>query len=158
DLTYIPSALYFNGMAAGQQRDYLGLSGRLATRVTIHDQIKLVSGIQLAWAPQTQRLAAADLPGTGDAKGTGWQLSFNVIDVVPGQNISMNYGQNEAGWLLSTDFVGNQSVAEIRHSWFIRPGRLLETRIHQRKDLNRLSTAVRKRVETDMYLRYSISF
>lgn len=158
DMTVIPSSLYFNGIAAGQQRDYLALSGRLATRVTIHEQIRLVSGVELAWAPHTQSLAVADLPGGGVTAGTAWQLSFNLLDIYPGQSVSLVYGQNQAGWLLSTDFVANQSVAELRHSWVFKPGHLLETRIHQRRDLKRLRTATRKRLETDMYLRYSVSF
>lgn len=29
---------------------------------------------------------------------------------------------------------------------------------NQRRDLNRLRTAIRKRVETDMYVRYTVSF
>ena len=158
DMTYIPSSLYYNGIAAGQQRDYLALSGRLATRVTVHQQIKLVSGIELAWAPETQSLAVANLPGSGNSEGTAWQLSFNLLDFLPGQSIALVYGQNEAGWLLSTDFVANQSVAELRHYWIIMPGHSLETRIHERRDLNRLRTAIRKRVETDMYVRYTVSF
>ncbi len=83
------------------------------------------------WAQRSLDLTY--IPSALYFNGIGWQLSFNVIDVLPGQIISVNYGQTEAGWLL-------------------------ETRIHQRKDLNRLNTAVRNRVETDMYLRYSISF
>lgn len=157
DVTYIPSALYYNGVAAGQQRDYLGVTGRLATRVTIRDQMNLVSGVELAWAPQTQTKAAAGMRGVGKTNGTAWQFSMNLMNFQPGHSIALIYGENEAGWLLSTDYAANQSLAEIRYAWVTMPGHLLEARIRERKDLEQLRTAIRKRDDTDMYLRYTIS-
>jgi hypothetical protein len=157
DVTYIPSSLYHNGFAAGQTRDYLGISARLATQVTIREQMKLVSGVELAWAPETQTRAAANLPGTGKTHGTAWQWSLNLMDILPGHSIGLVYGENEAGWLLSTDYSNNQSLLEFRYAWEPMSGHLLETRIRERDDLNLLRNAARKRAETDIYLRYTIS-
>lgn len=158
DVTYIPASLYYNGITAGQQRDYLGFSGRLATRINIHEQMNLVSGVELAWAPETQTRAASNMTGTGKTGGTAWQVSLNLMNIRPGHSLGVVYGENEAGWLLSTDFAPNQLLAEIPYAWVSMPGHLLEARVRERKDLNLLRDAVSKRVETDMYLRYSMSF
>lgn len=157
DVTYIPASLYHNGFAAGQTRDYLGISGRLATQVTIREQMKLVSGVELAWAPQTHNKAASSLPGTGKTNGSAWQGSLNLIDFQPGHSIVLVYGENEAGWLLSTDFANNQSLLEFRYAWEPMSGHLFEARIRERDDLNLLRNAARKRAETDVFIRYSIS-
>lgn len=157
DVTYIPSALYYNGVAAGQQRDYVGVTGRLATQLTIRDQMKLVSGVELAWAPETQRRAASNLPGTGKTNGTGWQLSVNLMDIQPGHSVGVVYGENEAGWLLSTDFFANQSLAEFRYAWVPMSGHLFEARIRTLEDLDLVRNAVRARSATDIFVRYSIS-
>lgn len=157
DVTYIPSSLYHNGVAAGQTRDYLGVSGRLATQVTLREQMKLVSGVELAWAPQTQTRTAANLPGTGKTNGTAWQWSLNLMDIRPGHSIGLVYGENQAGWLLSTDFSNNQSLLEFRYAWEPMSGHLFEARFRERDDLNLLRNAARKRAETDVFIRYSIS-
>ena len=157
DVTYIPSSLYQNGLAAGQTRDYLGISGRLATQVTIRGQMKLVSGVELAWAPQTQTRTAANLPGIGKTHGTAWQWSVNLMDIQPGHSIGLVYGENEAGWLLSTDFSNNQSLLELRYAWEPMAGHGFEASIREREDLNLLRNAARKRAETDLFIRYSIS-
>jgi hypothetical protein len=157
DLTYIPSSLYYNGFAAGQTRDYYGITGRLATQVSIRGEMRLVSGVELAWAPETQNNAAANLPGTGKADGTGWHLSVNLMDIQPGHSLGLVVGETDAGWLLSTDFPAGQSLTELRYAWVPMSGHILETRIRERKDLNLLRNAARKRAETDFYLRYTIS-
>ena len=157
DVTYIPSALYYNGLAAGQERDYFGVTGRLATQVAMRDQMKLVSGVELAWAPETQSKAAANMTGTGKTNGTGWQLSLNLMDIQPGHSVGVVYGETEAGWLLSTDFPANQSLTEFRYAWVPMSGHLFEARIREREDLSLLRNAARKRAETDVFVRYSIS-
>ena len=157
DVTYIPSALYYNGTGAGQKRDYLGFSGRVATQVTLRDDMRLVTGAELAWAPQTQSLQVAGLAGNGKADSFSWHVSANIMNIAPGQSLGVVYGENEAGWLLSTDFQSNGTLAEIRYAWVPLRGHLLEARIRERKDLNLLRNAQRKRSETDMYLRYTIS-
>jgi hypothetical protein len=157
DVTYIPSALYYNGVTAGQSRDYLGFTGRAATQVTLRDKMKLVTGAELAWAPETQRKLVAGLPGTGKTDSFSWHVSANLMDFAPGHSIGLVHGQTEAGWLLSTDFQSNSKLTEVRYAWVPMSGHLLETRVRQRRDLNLPRNALRKRSETDMYFRYSIS-
>jgi hypothetical protein len=119
--------------------------------------MKLVSGVELAWAPQTQTRTASNLPGTGKTNGTAWQWSLNLMEFQPGHSIGLVYGGNEAGWLLSTDFSNNQSLLEFRYAWEPMSGHLFEASIREREDLNLLRNAARKRAETDFFIRYSIS-
>lgn len=157
DVTVIPSALYYNGLALPQNRDYIGITGRLAAQTTVYQQMKLVAGIQVAYAPETPTKAAMNLPGTGSTDGTAFEVSFNLMDIRPGHSLGIVYGENEAGWLLSTDHTNNQSLAEMRYAWRPMSGHLLEARVRERKDLVQLRSAMRKRSETDVYVRYSIS-
>jgi len=157
DVTYIPDALYYNGVAAGDKRDYIGFSGRLATQVKLRDQMRLVSGVELAWAPETQSKQVAGLPGNGKADSFSWHVSVNLMDFVPGHSIGFVHGESEAGWLLSTDFQNNGVLNEVRYAWVPMRGHQLEARVRQRDDLKQLVGAQRKRSETDMYLRYTIS-
>ncbi|WP_237134337.1 porin [Pseudohongiella sp. O18] len=157
DITYIPSSLYYNGYAAGLTEDYLGITGRLATQVAIRNEMTLVSGVELAYAPDTPRNAVMNLPGAGDADGFAWQVSINLMDIVPGHSLGFVHGENDAGWLLSTDFGNNASLTEVRYAWRPMSGHLLEARVRQREDLIQQRTALRKRSEQDFYVRYSIS-
>ena len=157
DVTYIPSALYYNGVAAGDKRDYIGFSGRVATQVKLRGETRLVSGVELAWAPETQSRAVAGLPGSGKADSTSWHVSVNLMDILPGHSIGLVHGESEAGWLLSTDFQANGTLTELRYAWVPMRGHQLEARVRQRDDLRQLANAARKRSETDMYLRYTIS-
>jgi len=120
--------------------------------------MNLVSGVELAWAPETQSSSAANMTGTGKTGGTAWQVSLNLMNIRPGHSLGVVYGENDAGWLLSADFIPNQLLAEIRYAWVTMPGHLLEARVRERTDLNLLRNARLKRDETDMYLRYSMSF
>jgi hypothetical protein len=157
DVTFIPSALYYNGLSQTANRDYLAFTGRLAAQFTLREQMKLVSGIELAYAPETPARSAMNLPGTGKSSGTAFQVSVNLMDIQPGHSLGFVYGENDAGWLLSTDFINNQSLTELRYAWRPMTGHLLEARIRERKDLIQPLNTVRKRSETDGYLRYSIS-
>jgi hypothetical protein len=157
DVTMIPAALYYNGLNQPQTRDYIGFTGRLATQVALYQQMKLVSGVELAWAPQTPVNAAVNLPGPGKTDGRAWQISLNLMDIRPGHSLGFVHGENDAGWLLSTDFGSNASLTELRYAWIPMTGHLLEARVREREDLIKPRTALRKRSETDMYVRYSIS-
>ena len=157
DITYIPSALYYNGVAAGDKRDYIGFSGRAATQVNLRGETRLVTGVELAWAPETQSKAVAGLPGTGKTDSTSWHVSVNLMNFAPGHSIGLVHGESEAGWLLSTDFQANGTLTELRYAWEPMRGHLLEARLRQRDDLRKLASAQRKREETDMYVRYTIS-
>jgi hypothetical protein len=117
----------------------------------------LLTGLELAWAPDTQTKAVARIPGTGKVDSFSWHTSINVLDFVPGHSIGLVYGENEAGWLLSADFPTNTALTEVRYDWEVMSGHLLEARVRDRTDLQRQTNAVQKRSEVDVYVRYTIS-
>jgi hypothetical protein len=157
DVAYIPAALYPNGIASGQNRGYVGFSGRAVTQFALQGEMKLLTGLELAWAPDTQSKAVARVPGTGKADSFSWHTSINLQDFVPGHSISLVYGENEAGWLLSADFPTNTAMTEVRYDWEVMSGHLLEARVRDRTDLQQQTNAVQKRSEVDVYVRYTIS-
>ena len=157
DVTVIPSALYYNGVAAGDKTDYVAVSARLGLQWALRGESRFVAGVEVGHAPDTPTSAAMGLPGSGDSDGNAWQISLNVMDLAPGHSIGLVHGENDAGWLLSTDFTNNQSLTEFRYNWRPMSGHLFQFRLREREDLIQRSTAVRKRNDVDYYIRYSIS-
>src|SRR5690554_4370315 len=157
DVTVMPSALYYNGLQYDDQRDYIGFTGRLGLQWQLAGSARLVAGGELAWAPETPTWAALNLPGQGKADGFGYQLMLNVMDIRPGHSVGLIHGEADAGWLLSTDFVNNQSQTELRYSWDVMPGHQFQARVRQRDDVRRFVGAQRKRAETNVFVRYTIS-
>jgi hypothetical protein len=157
DVSYLPAALYYNGVAAGKRHDYLGVSGRVVTQFTVLDEMRLLTGLELAWAPETQTKQVARLPGAGKVDSFSWHVSANLMDFVPGHSLGLVYGENAPGWLLAADFPSNGALTEARYAWVPMSGHLLEARVRERKDLEQQTNAVQKRSEVDMYVRYTIS-
>lgn len=157
DVTYIPSALYSNGFTSTATENYLGITGRVAMQKSLQDGMKLVGGVQVAYAPETPRNAVMGLPGTGDADSLSWTFSGNLMDIAPGHSVGVMYGKNEAGWLLSSDLRANSEIAEVRYAWRPMSGHLFEARVRHREDLVKPIVALRERSEVDGFLRYTIS-
>ncbi len=157
DVTVIPSALYYNGVAAGDKTDYVTFGARLAMQWALRGESRFVAGAEIAHALDTPTLAAMGLPGLGDSGGNAWQVSVNVVDMAPGHSIGLVHGENDAGWLLSTDFTNNMSLTEIRWNWEVLSGHLFQIRVRDREDLIQRSSAVRKRHDVDYFVRYTIS-
>jgi len=111
----------------------------------------------VAHAPDTPTLAAMGLPGLGDSDGNAWQLALSVMEFAPGHSIGVVYGENDAGFLLSTDFTNNMSLTEVRYNWRPMSGHLLQVRVREREDLIQRRNAVRERNEFDYYVRYTLS-
>lgn len=157
DVTVIPAALYYNGVAAGDKSDYVAVSARLGLQWSLPGESRFVAGAEVGHAPDTPTLAAMGLPGFGDSGGNAWQISLNVMDVAPGHSVGLVHGENDAGWLLSTDFTNNMSLTEFRYAWRPMSGHLFQFRLREREDLIQRTTAARKRSEVDYYIRYTIS-
>ena len=158
DVTYIPEGLHAEGVGAGPTEDYIGIAGRLALQWFVIDKTRFVWALEGAYAPETPSKAALRLPGSGDTDGWAGQTSANLMDFVPGHSFGVVYGHVEGGWLLSPDFGNNQRLMEARYQWRVAENHTIEARLRGRKDLDQLTTAVRKREDTDWYLRYTARF
>jgi len=123
------------------------------------DGIRLRTGLELGYAPNTQTAQAANL--AADANGLAWDVVVSLLDFQPGHSIGVNYAQTGAGWLLAPQFRPNEELFEIRYIW--RPVNLkivplLEVRIRWREDLEQELTASQKRQEFDGYIRMTWEF
>ncbi len=159
DLTVIPDALLVTGAASGPREDYYGLVGRMAMRWPVADcGTHLLWGLEVGYAPNTPQQSALKLGGTERAAGMAWQTSFNLLDVQPNHSIGLVLGEADAGWLLSPDFRENERLAEIRYQWKISKDLSLESLVRERVELDKQTTATRRREATDYYVRLTYKF
>lgn len=159
DLTYLPSALQKDGTAGGRIEDYWALVGRAAARWPLGQGGEaLMLGGELGVASKAPTNAAVGLPGSGDAGKTAFQLTFNWLNFVPRHSVGLVVGRADAGWLLSPDFRDNTDLLEIRYKWALAKKHSVEGRLRQREDSKLKIGALKKREDTDLYLRYTYKF
>lgn len=159
DLTVIPDALLVTGAASGPREDYYGLVGRVAMVWPVVERgTRFLWGIEVGYAPYTPQQSAVKLGGMERAPGMAWQTSFNLLDVRPDHSIGLVLGAADAGWLLSPDFRENERLAEIRYQWKIGKDLSLESRVRERVELDKETTATRRSEGTDYYVRLTYTF
>jgi hypothetical protein len=158
-LAWWPAALAHDGIAPPARQDMVAVTARGAVAWPAGEgDRRWLFGAEAGHAPNTPRGA---LVGTGEAApagGNAWQVSANLEHLKPGRHVGIVYGRADAGWLISPDFRNNDSLAEIRYQWQLRPGLSLEARYRWREELDIPSAAARARVDRDVYLRLSTRF
>jgi hypothetical protein len=110
---------------------------------------------ELGYAPETQTKAAAGIAGDGDVGGVAWNFVLSLMEFKPNHSIGLNYGEVEAGWLLSPQFRQNESLVELRYQWRRNRKLAFDFRIRKRKELEQLVSADRKREEFDFFIRFT---
>ncbi len=154
DISYLPKSLLKDGSLSGRREDYYGVVIRTANRWPERDEgIRLRVAAELGYAPETQTRAAAGQAGDGDVDGLAWYIVLSLMDFKPNHSIGVNYGQVEAGWLLSPQFRQNESLAEIRYQWRKTRQLAFDIRIRQRRELEQRALSDRKHEELDIFLR-----
>lgn len=159
DLTYTPGALRIDGTAEGGAEDYVGLVARGAAAWPVAAG-RLVLGGELGYAPNTPtrqalRLDEATGPRVG---GVGYQVGVTLADAIPDHRFGIVFGEVEAGWLISPDFRENNRLVEGRYQWQFTTNHSFEARLRQRRDLEPIAGAERKREDVDFYLRITSRF
>ncbi len=158
-ITIYPDALASNGVASPVRDDYvlgafkigagwdLGSSGR-----------RVVAVGEIAHAFEAPLNSTMGLPGSGDAGRWGWQFGADLVNVFPGHSMGINYGQSDAGMLISNDFRPNNELAEFR--WQYRYSRALrfEFRARWRRELDQRIGAAFLQRDRDMRLRATYRF
>ncbi|MCC5868887.1 MAG: hypothetical protein JJU27_10260 [Gammaproteobacteria bacterium] len=157
-LTWKPSALASEGVAAARRDDYVLLVGRVAAQWPLGQQgMRLLAGAEAGIAPDTQRLPAADGQPGRRASGSAWQASINLYDIRPGHHLGLVHGRAGAGWLLSTDYRNDDRLTELRYQRRFSPQLSLEARVRLRRELS-APAGLRDRIDQDAYLRLSGRF
>ena len=117
-----------------------------------------VSG-ELGYAPQTPTEAGIEIGTTGDeADGLAWNFTASVMDFLPRHSIGINYGRTDPGWLLSPQYRNNDELFEIRYLWRRNRNLAIDIRARWRTELDRLTTAERKRDQFDVFVRFTWGF
>ena len=159
DITHIPDALQRDGNNTGSIQDYTAISGRFAMQWPFNERgTKFLWGNEFGYAFNTPRKSAINTGGRKDTNGFAFQTSFNFIDVWPKHSIGMVYAQTGGGWLLSSDFGNDQELLATRYKWQITKNQKFEARIRNREDIDKRTSAERRRRVWDYYLRYTIKF
>jgi hypothetical protein len=154
DISYLPKSLLKEGELSGLREDYYGIVLRTANRWPERDEgIRLRVAAELGYAPETQTRAAAGLVGDGDVDGLAWNVVLSLMDFRPNHSIGINYGEVDAGWLLSPQFRQNESLVEIRYLWRKSRRLAFDFRIRRRKEMEQQALTVGKREETDIFIR-----
>jgi hypothetical protein len=159
DVTFMPNSLMQDGTASGRIADYITWVTRYAAswpRNAAGPQLTLAG--ELGYAPTTPTRAAMGLPGAGDSGGLAWNITVSGMNLRPNHSIGLNYGQTDAGWLISPDFKPNTQVVELRYLWRKSHELALDIRVRQESDLELSANASQKARDTNVFARFTRGF
>lgn len=157
--TYLPTALCRDGVSTCANRvDYPVLVAREGWQWHMGEAVKIQFGLEAGLAVSTPPLSVLNLPGSGDAGGSAWQLSLDLMNFAAGQSTGVVIGRAEAGWLISPDFRNNSSSTEWRYHWQISSLHAVTAGWLSEEDILQPLSAVQKQRETRTYLRYEFSY
>lgn len=159
DVTYMPESLMLDGTPSGRIADYIAWVTRYAASWPKDSSgPRLVLAGELGYAPTTPTAAAVGISGSGDAGGLAWNLSISGMDLSPDHSIGINYGQTEAGWLISPQFKPNTEVIEVRYLWRKSHNLALDIRVRQESDLEIPVAAVQRASDINVFARFTRGF
>ena len=157
-LNWLPSALHPYGVDDPRTEDYLAVTAKATAQWALGaGGTRLRLGGELGYAPNTPRREAMN-SGTGRAVGLSWQASLNFMDLLPDHDLGFVYGRVADGWLVSSDFRPNDTLAEVRWVWQATPEWQLDARYRHRKEIDLPATAPGARRDDDIYLRATWRF
>lgn len=158
-VTVYPDALASRGLESSQREDYVMSTFKLGAGWDLAASgRRLVVVGELGHAFETPERAALGLPGRGDAGSWGWQVGADLVNVFPRHSIGLNYGQADAGLLISNDFRQNNELAEFRWQFRYSATLRFEFRARWRRELDRLADAPFLQRDRDVRLRTTWKF
>ena len=115
------------------------------------------SRARLAAPPDTPRREAMN-SGTGSVDGLSCQASLDFMDLLPDHDLGIVYGRVADGWLISSDFRPNDTLAEVR--WVRRPTPAwqFDARFRRREKMDLPDGAAGARRDGDLYRRATWRF
>lgn len=158
-VTWMPDSLASEGLGQTARTDYTLITARTAAQWPLGgDGMRLVAGVEVGYAPDTPRGSVMKTGRGGDSDGLAWQVAASVYDIAPGHHLGAVLGRTGAGWLVSPDFRPNDTFAELAYQWRFNPQTSFEARIREREEIHIPASAVRARVDRDIYLRITHKF
>lgn len=160
DITYMPESLQKDGVASGRVEDYWGFVARFAgTWPYATEGLRLNVAGELGYAPETPTRSASGLgPDAGDTSGSAWNISISAVDFMPDHSFGINYGETEAGWLLSPDYRENEKIFEARYLWRRSRNMALDIRARWRQDIELRENATRRQEDLNVFARFTLGF
>src|SRR5690606_38612806 len=142
-LNWLPSALHPYGVADPRTEDYLAVTAKATAQWPVGEGgTKLRLGGELGYAPDTPRREAVN-SGAGSADALSWQTSLNFMDILPEHDLGIVYGRVADGWLISSDFRPNDTLAEVRWVWRATADWPFDARYRRREEIDLPATAAR---------------
>ncbi len=160
DISYYPSALLKDGyIEGGRREDYWGIVARAAGRYPKRSSgTRIRFSAEVGYAPETPSKAGVSLAGDGNTDGVAFALTLSLMDLFPKHSIGLNFARTDAGWLLSPQYNKNERLVELRYIWVVTERITFDVRIRRRKELDQLTDAVQRSVETDAFARFTMRF
>lgn len=147
-LTVLPEALAIDGLASARRIDYRALSARATAAWPIGaNGSRLLLGGELGRA---ERAPAGRSP-------SAWQVELDWEGPERRHSSGIVFGRAGA-WLTSSDFRENEQLGEVRYLWRVRSDLSLDARWRWRRETNAPASALRERVDRDVYLRATWRF
>jgi len=159
DITYMPRSLMKDGDRSGRIEDYIALVGRFAASWPegSTDRRLNIAG-EIGYAPETPTRASMGLTGAGDTDGLAWLVSVSLVDFRPDHSVGVNYGQADAGYLLSPQYRENERATEVRYVWRRSRNLAIDLRARWREELEQQISTTRKREELNVFARFTWGF
>lgn len=156
DISYLPDGLRVRGVNNPATETYAALVGRLVAAWPLNgDGFEFRLGGEYGQAFSSPSNASQRLGAQGDTGRNAFQLSANLMEIAAGHSLALVYGEADAGWLLSPDFGPNADLLELRYQWTLNKQQAIEIRARRREDLEQLTHQPQRRVDEDVYLRYT---
>ncbi len=155
-VNWIPDALAVDGRTGDIRADYVTATAKTAAAWPIGSRgMRLLVAGELGQSFNRPRPGALSLSGEGRVSGNAYQLSANLLDIVPGHHLGAVYGRAGAGWLTSNDYRNNDELFEVRYQRRFTPDLSLEIRYRWRRELEPRIGAGRLQVDEDVYARFT---
>ncbi len=141
----------------GVWRDHVTLSSRWVYRsaFSISGEEYLLGG-ELGFIPVAPRSSDNGLQISDDrlrfgSSAVSWQLSATVDNIADHHTAGLLYGQADPNWLISSSFVPNVTMAEMRYRYTIASWMHYEFRFRLRDEIHRPADAMKCKKNTKSF-------
>lgn len=153
-VNWVPNALAVEGAGSDRRQDYVTAAMKTAAAWPLGDDgTRLLVAAELGQALNRPGPEVLSLPGKDRVSGDAWQVSANLMDLLPGHHLGAVYGRAGGGWLTSNDYRNNDELLEIRYQRRFTPALSVEVRYRWRRELERRLGADGLQVDEDVYAR-----
>jgi hypothetical protein len=159
-MSYYPQSFVRNG----RFRDMVVLTSRAMIRLPAELRSgEIWMGGELGVIPYSPTAASAGIDVSQDRiffdpSAISWQISAYANDLIKNHRLGILYGQTEPGWVISSSFRPNNTMAEIRYRYTFSRALNFEMRYRIRTDLFKPESTGYTQRDRDFYARFTYRF